>query len=301
MTTPQGPQDPTSPQPYDRNAQYDPSAQSEPSARYDPSARGPSLSKPGDATPDPYGAAASGGPADPGQYPQQPYQQAYQQSDASAQGYPQGDPSAQGGYQQPGAFPQQGDPGQFGQPGMAPVDPSATKAKAKQRNIYIAVIAVVAIAVVAFFVIKSKNSDTSNASVGDCIQVTDATADNAKTNQIDCGDPKAAYVVTEVGNNVQCDKGSDSSLGGEASYSESGSKKTVCMRPNWTAGECLKTVNTSNKDNFERQDCSAATDTSAKVVKVETATSDASKCPTGSKAYSLPKRNYLYCLAPAKS
>ncbi|MDQ6657276.1 MAG: hypothetical protein M3Z00_03400 [Actinomycetota bacterium] len=240
MTTPQGPQDPTSPPPYD------------------PSAQAPSLSNPG----------------------------AYQQP---------------GGGYQPDAHQQPGGAGQFGQPGMAPLDPSGTRAKAKQRNIYIAVLAVVAIAVVAFFVIKSKNSATSNASVGDCIQVTDASVDNAKTNQIGCGDPNAAYVVTEVGGKAACDQGGNANLGGEASYSEQGNDKTVCLRPNWTVGECLKTEGTSNKDNFERDDCTAATDTSLKVMKVDNTSSDVSKCPAGSQGLSLPKRNYLYCLTRAKS
>lgn len=298
MTTPQ---DPTSPQPYDRDAQFDRNAQ------VDPNAQGPSLNKPGDATPDPYGAtpdpygaAPAGGPVDPGQYPQPgDYQQSGQQA-----GYPQGDAAGQqGGYQQPGVYPQQGQPaqfgvqgqpGQFGQPGMTPIDPSAVKSKAKQRNIIIAVVAVVAIGLVAFIVIRSNSKDTANAKVGDCIQVTDATSNPPKTNQIGCGDPNAYYVVTEVGDSVTCEAS-------ESKYTQSGTASTQeCLRPNLKQGECIKLQGAANHD-FQKIDCSTAATTDAKVVLVDSTTSDKSKCPTGSDAVSFPKRNYLYCLAPAKS
>jgi len=53
---------------------------------------------------------------------------------------------------------------------MAPVQP--VPKKNKNRNL--AVLAVIAIAAVAFFVIRSRATDTVNAGVGDCIQVVDA-------------------------------------------------------------------------------------------------------------------------------
>jgi len=204
----------------------------------------------------------------------------------------------QASYQQPGQYdpagqPPYAQPGQppSGQPGMSPVQP--VPQRTSSRNIVIAVLAVIAIAAVAFFVIRSRATDTANAGVGDCIQVVDAKAKPPKTNQIACGDVKSTYVVTETGKNVSCDDQ-------EAQFTQENTDLKICLRPDLKVGDCAKVEGTSNGD-MEKIDCASATASDIKVATFDQTSSDKSKCTDGQVPLAFTKRNAIFCLAPAKS
>ncbi len=202
------------------------------------------------------------------------------------------DPTGQPPYAQPGQPPyvQPGQP-PYVQPGMAPVQPVPNKNK--NRNIVLAVLAVIAIAAVAFFVIRSRATDTVNAGVGDCIQVVDANSTPPKTNQIACGDARSTYVVTETGNNVSCDQQ-------EAEFTQDNTDLKICLRPDLKVGDCAKVKGSSNGD-MEKIDCASATASDIKVAAFDQTSSDKSKCTDGQVPLAFAKRNMIFCFAPAKS
>ncbi len=209
----------------------------------------------------------------PGYGEQAPYQQPGQY-----------DPAGQPPYAQPGQPP-------YAQPGMTPVQP--VPKRTSSRNIVIAVLAVIAIAAVAFFVIRSRATDTANAGVGDCIQVVDAKAKPPKTNQIACGDVKSTYVVTETGKNVSCDDQ-------EAQFTQENTDLKICLRPDLKVGDCAKVDGASNGD-IEKIQCASATGNDVKVAVFDQTSSDKSKCTDGQVPVTFSKRNMIFCFAPVKS
>lgn len=250
-------QQPAGGAPYQQGG-YDPNAQPGYPQNQDPNAQPPSLNK---APGDPYGSAGSAG--------------------SGFGSAPQDQPGFQQG--QPGAFPQ-GAPA-----GFQPTEPPA---KNKNRNIAVAVAVVVVAAVIGFFVWQSQKDDTKNADPGACINVITASATDAKTEQIDCGDPKAGYVVTERGNGITCEEK-------ETSYTEG--KTIVCMRPNMKVGDCAKVGDSAANGDMEKIDCASATDEDVKLALLDTASADPKKCSEDQLALDLPKRNIVYCFAAAKS
>ena len=58
-----------------------------------------------------------------------------------------------------------------------------------------------------FLFVREGKTETTRAAVGACIEVKSASATDADTAQIDCNDPKAAYIVTETGgSDISCDE-----------------------------------------------------------------------------------------------
>lgn len=227
---------------------------------------------------DPYGSAGSTG-TPPGGYARAGAQQ-------GQPGYQQ-DGFQQGGHQQPNQPGYQ----QNVPPGFQPAPPTPP-ANTKNRNIIIAVAVVVAVAVVGFFVWQSQKNDTKNAAVGACINVIKADPTKAQTEQIDCGDPRATYVVTETGKSITCDKN-------EATYTEG--KTNVCLRPNLKVGECATVGSAAANGDIEKVDCVEAGQDDVKVAALDMASSDPKKCTADQSAFDLPKRNIVYCFVQAKS
>lgn len=175
---------------------------------------------------------------------------------------------------------------------MTPGQDGAAERASKQRKTRI-ITAIVTVAVVAagivFFIVRNNQTSTTKADVGSCIEVQDASNTNdVKSKQQDCNNMAASYVVTETGEGVTCDSS-------EASIEQEGGVR-VCLRPNVKSGDCA----TEDGNALKKIDCAAAGANDVKFVSVQEGTIDESKCPAGSVAETLKKRNFLYCLAPAK-
>lgn len=270
----------------------------------------PPTGPPDPSAPQPYpGNWGTPPPQNPGGYPQAGYPAAGGQAPATG-----GQPLVTGGqpFLPPGGYPPPGFPpptqyppaGGYPPPGAGPdafppgppPAPTAKPNAKRTRIIGLALVAVVVIVGGALY-LKNRNSATENAAVGDCIQVTSVSIDKADTAQIDCADPEALYVVTASGDGeLRCESN-------EASYTRATKKdgpatNVVCLRPNVQVDECwdegLTTFSKATKG-----DCATLPDSStkAKVLLVDTTTSDESKCPAGTLLpVSYPTRNALICL-----
>jgi hypothetical protein len=197
-------------------------------------------------------------------------------------------------YQQAGQLP----PGSVipGQPG--PPQAPAKKAMTTQRIVILSIIGVLVVGVGIWAFLQSKSA-TINANVGDCVQVSGSvTASNPDTEQIDCNDPKALFVVTATGDEtMQCEDG-------ETEYYQKNSKgdvtDRVCMLPNVQTGDCFVPAPTVVQLP-QVGDCSTLTgSTKVKVLLVDRTTSDESKCPADKiGAYSSVARHILICFGKA--
>lgn len=173
--------------------------------------------------------------------------------------------------------------------------PPAPPARPSRRRGIIALAAVVALlglAVGGVLYWKAQTTDTANAGVGDCVQVTSAGRDQAQTRQIGCADPQAGYRVTAVGDGVRCDDN-------ENTFSQGST--TVCLRLNLQVGECAKIRDTPS-GSVERVDCAAATADDVLLASLDTTPgSSSSACADGQLPLALASRAITYCFAPAKS
>ena len=231
----------------------------------------------------PGGYPAGGYPPPSGQAPYPPPNPGYPPQPAGAVP-PGGYPPPPGAYPPPGGYP-------------APPPPAQPKRKFGTALIVRLVIAVVVIGVGIGGYLWWNRSDTARANVGECVNVKNSsTIGNADTETIDCGDPKASYVITETGgSDIKCDEN-------EAEYTESGrgaKSSKVCMRPNLKEGECFDFGATSI-DIGKKVACAGAGTNAAKLVNLYTDTIDESKCQYPQGAVAVKKRNILYCFGPLK-
>jgi hypothetical protein len=238
-----------------------------------------------------YPQPGASGYEQPGGY-QQPGAPGYQQP---GQGYPQA--GAPGAYPPPGGFPP-GAAGPFAPPppGAYPQPPKRGMAKGRIIGLAIAVL-VIAAAIIVPMVI-SKKTDTVQASVGSCIEIDSATTiGDVKSEQVNCGDPKAWYVVTATGgSDLVCDDHEASIYQKKAG---GGTGDQVCLRPNVQAGDCWQAGATSIEVD-KKVACSEADSDTAKVLAVNTTTSDKSSCPSDTVvAYDYEKRNTVICFGLA--
>lgn len=213
---------------------------------------------------------------------------------------------------QPGAYPQGSNPEQVGgyppdgsstppSTGPYPPAPETPGAPAKpSKTIAIRLLsALVAVAVaIGVYLFFHRSSAAANASVGECLKVQGSTTvGSPKTDPIACTDPAALFVVTDTGDeNLSCEKGETT----YQEYSDKDSKdvkRQLCLRPNFTVGGCF-VEEATEKDLPQVGDCtSLQSDAKFKVVKIDTASSDASKCDDPDLTYSYPKRNLVVCFA----
>lgn len=153
------------------------------------------------------------------------------------------------------------------------------------------VVAVLGLAVGGVLYWKAQTTQTANADVGDCVQVTSASRDQAQTRQINCADPQAGYRVTAVGTGVGCDTKENTFSQGDT---------TVCLRLNLQVGDCAKIRNTPS-GSVERTDCAGATADDVRLASLDTAAGSSVVCSDGQLPLVLTSRSITYCFAAAKS
>ena len=195
----------------------------------------------------------------------------------------------------PGTYPPAGAAPDGFPPGPAPVQ--VAKPNNRRLRIIIAAVVGVLVAVGALLYFQQRNSATENAAVGECIEVKEVSIDSADTAQIDCADPDALFVVTASGDgDLRCAENETSYT--RATKKDGPATNVVCLRPNVKAGDCYDQGLTSFSKPT-KGDCSTMPDSStkAKVLFVDTTSSDESKCPEGTLLpVSYPTRNALICL-----
>lgn len=182
-------------------------------------------------------------------------------------------------------------------PGYTPAPPGPAPRR-RRRGRWIGRLLVPAIILLAAggYYLYQKQTATENAQVGDCIQVESASLTDAKTSQIDCGDPKAIYVVTQTGGGVlQCDDGESQVTLGDATTRAVDTK--VCLRENVKVGDCWNEGEGATSVPIKAV-CSALSNTTGflKVLAVDLTTANIKKCPKGTdQTYAYPKRKVLIC------
>ncbi|MVU79186.1 hypothetical protein GPX89_18290 [Nocardia sp. ET3-3] len=158
----------------------------------------------------------------------------------------------------------------------------------------------VAVAVLAFsgcsMLKDAGKSDTAKSKVGDCINVIEGSADNSKTQPIDCSSEKAVYKVAAVFDAKSSCKDE------QTSYEEKGSdSKTVaflCLSPNFKQGSCY---NESQTTGYKFVDC-AAPEASFKVIKRIDGQADEFQCDTATSVgfRIIPDPKTTFCLGNPK-
>jgi len=278
LTSPSGPEGPH--QPQDGQQPADPSAYPPPQGSYPPPADPAGTYPPAD--------PAAGYPAPDASYPPAGYPAQGQGFPPPGQQYPPQQGSYPPGYQpapgqQPGGYPAPGQPYQpaadaygpgnppppgFGPPPIEPLPP-----RKKRTWLKFAIPAVVVLIGIGIFA-YNKSTATQNADVGDCVQVKTASATDAKTNQIDCGDRNANFLVSGKGaTEATCDPAEL-----PLSLTRSGKTETVlCLRENAVEGDC---IDFTAQPVIKKVDCAGATgDLVFKVAKVDLTSADPSLCP----------------------
>ncbi|WP_188491212.1 LppU/SCO3897 family protein [Williamsia phyllosphaerae] len=197
-------------------------------------------------------------------------------------------------YPPPGGqqFPPPGGPG--GMPAYATGVPGAYGAppkRSRKKLLFIAlgviIVLIIAIIVVAVIATRDNINDIDDASVGDCISVTEERGD-AQPKSTPCDSSAFTFIVAQKLENT-----TDSCQDRKYSSLTQKDKGKLCLVPNLTVGKCYQfPSSTGSFSDFKIVDCSSPDPSSgAEVVRVtdRTDSTDVSSCSGQSLAFDLPK------------
>jgi hypothetical protein len=132
-----------------------------------------------------------------------------------------------------------------------------------------------------------------SAHVGQCLSQTDFQDSNLTAPARDCAEPDSIFEVASKGDaSANCP---DGKLDGSAYAFLRKDSTTLCLMLNLKQDHCYTATGTADNPSFAPATCAGA-GPRIKVVKRDDETSDVTRCPEGSRAFSYPNPARLYCL-----